>query len=281
MSRFATLTGAALVSLATMMLAPASSSAQESRLDMVIKRDKLIVGTFNSAPPLCYVDDKGELTGFEIDLAKLIAKYLLGDANKVEFVTFTAEGRWPAVLSGKVDFGIASTTVYPDRAARVAFTQPYMDSGIVLLTRKDVNVNSLAELNNEKFTLASLNNPQMQDRHKRYMPKMQNLIFDTPSAMFLAVKTGRAAAMQMDIPVANWYAAQNDELKVLPDVLGNIQNNAIFMKPGDFTWWLYLDTVVQELRYGSRYDDYTELYKKWFKQDPPPQRFYVGGRKAN
>jgi polar amino acid transport system substrate-binding protein len=80
----------------------------------------------------------------------------------------------------------------------------------------------------------------------------------------------------MDIPVANWYAAQNEELKVLPDVLGNIQNNAIFMKPGDFTWWLYLDTVMQELRYGSRYDDYTEIYKKWFGQEPPPQRFYVG-----
>ncbi len=257
------------------LLSPSMGSAQESRLDMVIKRDKLIVGTFNSAPPLCYVNDKGELTGFEIDLARLIAKYLLGDPNKVEFVVFTAEGRWPSVLSGKADFGIASTTVYPDRAARVAFTQPYMDSGIVLLTRKDANVSSLADINSEKHTLASLNNPQMQDRHKRYMQKMQNLIFDTPSAMFLAVKTGRAQAMQMDIPVANWYASQNEELKVLPDVLGNMQNNAIFMKPGDFTWWLYLDTVIQELRYGSRYDEYTEIYKKWFGQEPPPQRFYT------
>ena len=47
-------------------------------------------------------------------------------------------------------------------------------------------MNTLEELNSDKFTLASLNNPQMQDRHKRYMPKIQNLVFDTPSAMFLA-----------------------------------------------------------------------------------------------
>jgi polar amino acid transport system substrate-binding protein len=252
-----------------------AASAQQSRLDEVIKRDKLIVGTFNTAPPLAFVDEKGQLTGFEVDLSRLIAKYLLGDPNKIEFVIFTAEGRWPAVLSGKVDYGIASTTVYPDRAARVAFTQPYMDSGISVLLRKETNANTLEELNTEKFTLASLNNPQMQDRHKRYMPKMQNLIFDTPSAMFLAVKTGRAQAMQMDTAVADWYAAQNPELKVLPAVLGNIQNNGIFMKPGDFTWWLYLDTVVQELRAGSRYDEYTELYKKWFGKEPPPQRFYA------
>ena len=252
-----------------------AAHAQQSRLDEIIKRDKLIVGTFNTAPPLAFVDEKGQLTGFEVELSRLIAKYLLGDPNKIEFVIFTAEGRWPSVLSGKVDYGIASTTVYPDRAARVAFTQPYMDSGIAVLLRKDANVNTLEELNSEKFTLASLNNPQMQDRHKRYMPKMQNLVFDTPSAMFLAVKTGRAQAMQMDTAVADYYSAQNAELKVLPGVLGNIQNNGIFMKPGDFTWWLYLDTVVQELRAGSRYDEYAELFRKWFGKDPPPARFYT------
>ena len=117
-----------------------AAHAQQSRLDEIIKRDKLIVGTFNTAPPLAFVDEKGQLTGFEVELSRLIAKYLLGDPNKIEFVTFTAEGRWPSVLSGKVDYGIASTTVYPDRAARVAFTQPYMDSGISVLLRKDANV---------------------------------------------------------------------------------------------------------------------------------------------
>jgi polar amino acid transport system substrate-binding protein len=278
MRTVATYIGAFLFGALALILTPLASSAQDSRLDMVLQRDKLIVGTFNSVPPLAYVDENGELTGFEVDLARLIAQYLLGDPDKIEFVIFTAEGRWPSVQSGKVDFAIAATTIYPDRAARVAFTQPYMDSGIVLLTRKDANVNSLAELNSENHTLASLNNPQMQDRHERYMPKMENLIFDTPSAMFLAVKTGRAHAMQMDIPVANWYASQHDELQVLPDVLGNIQNNAIFLNPGDFTWWRYLDTVVGELRYGSRYDDYSELFMKWFGQKPPPQRFYIGGQ---
>jgi polar amino acid transport system substrate-binding protein len=252
-----------------------AAHAQQSRLDEIIKRDKLIVGTFNTAPPLAFVDEKGQLTGFEVELSRLIAKYLLGDPNKIEFVIFTAEGRWPSVLSGKVDYGIASTTVYPDRAARVAFTQPYMDSGISVLLRKDANVNTLEELNSDKFALASLNNPQMQDRHKRYMPKMQNLVFDTPSAMFLAVKTGRAQAMQMDTAVADYYSTQNPELKVLPGVLGTIQNNGIFMKPGDFTWWLYLDTVVQELRAGSRYEEYAELFRKWFGKDPPPARFYT------
>ncbi|HEV8032837.1 MAG TPA: transporter substrate-binding domain-containing protein [Stellaceae bacterium] len=253
----------------------APSYAEDSRLDTVIKRDKLIVGTFSTSPPLSYKDDNGEFVGFEIDLVHLIAKYLLGDPNKVEFVAFTSDGRWPAVLSGKVDFGIAGTTIYPDRAARVLFTSPYMDSGISVLVRDDAHVNSLAELNDEKFTLAELNNPQMADRAKRFLPKMKTLDFDQPSSLFIAVKSGQAQAMQIDTPIIDWYAANNPGFHELPELLSNVQNNAIFMKPGDFVWWRYLDTVVQELRWGSRYDEYTALYQKWFKKNPPPQRPYL------
>ncbi|MEA2772198.1 MAG: polar amino acid transport system substrate-binding protein, partial [Acetobacteraceae bacterium] len=63
----------------------ASAKAQDSVLDTVLKRDKIIVATYSTSPPLAYVDDKGDLVGFEIDMAHEIAKDLLGDPNKVEF----------------------------------------------------------------------------------------------------------------------------------------------------------------------------------------------------
>src|SRR3982074_2804452 len=137
------------------------AAAQPSRLDEIVKRDKLVVATFGTAPPFGFADDKGQLVGFDIDIAKLIAKSLLGDEKKIEFVTVTSEGRWPAVNSGRADLGLASTTVYPDRALRVAFTRPYIDSGISVLVRQDAKVNTLAELNNAKFTLAHLSHPPM------------------------------------------------------------------------------------------------------------------------
>ena len=40
-----------------------------------------------------------------------------------------------------------------------------------------------------------------------------------------------------------------------------------------------LDTVVGELVAGSRYNDYTDVYKKWFGRNPPPQRFYAAAPK--
>ena len=117
----------------------------------------------------------------------------------------------------------------------------------------------------------------MQDRAKRFLPNAKLLTFDTPAAMFTAVKSGQAQAMQMDTPVVNWYAANNKELKVLPESLGVFQGNAIFMKPGDFQLWLWMDTMVQEMTAGSRYAEYSEIYRKWFGKAPPAQRFYAPG----
>lgn len=277
--RIAAATCLAVLGIIASGLGTAQAQAPTSRLDEIIKRDKLIVATFNTAPPFGYTDEAGKLVGFDIDIARLIAKSLLGDENKVEFVTVTSEARWPAVNSGRADIGIASTTVYPDRALRVAFTRPYIDSGISVLVRQDAKVNDLASLNNSKFTLANLSNPQMADRAKRFLPNVKVLTFDTPSALFTAVKSGQAHAMQMDTPVVNWYAANNKDLKVLPENLAVTQGNAIFMKPGDFTLWLWADTMVQEMTAGSRYSEYSEIYRKWFGRNPPPQRFYgEGGR---
>jgi polar amino acid transport system substrate-binding protein len=263
-----------LIGITVSGIATAQAPGATSRLDEIVKRDKLIVATFSTAPPFCYTDEAGKLVGFDIDIAKFIAKSLLGDEKKIEFVTVTSEGRWPAVNSGRADIGIATTTVYPDRALRVAFTRPYIDSGISILVRDDTNVTNLAGLNNAKFTLANLSNPQMADRAKRFLPNVKLLTFDTPAALFTAVKSGQAQAMQMDTPVVNWYAANNKDMKVLPENLAVVQGNAIFMKPGDFTLWLWMDTVVQEMTAGSRYTEYTEIYKKWFGTNPPPQRFY-------
>jgi len=122
-------------------------------------RDKLIVATYSTSPPLAYVDDNGKLVGFEIDMAREIAKDLLGDPEKVEFVVVQSDGRFPAALSGKIDFGLCSTTITPDRAVRIAFTRPYLDTGGSVIARKDAGIKTVKELNDPKFTYAILNVP--------------------------------------------------------------------------------------------------------------------------
>jgi polar amino acid transport system substrate-binding protein len=254
-----------------------AAHAQESLLDTVLKRDKIIVATYSTSPPLAYADEKGELVGFEIDMAHEIAKDLLGDPNKLEFVVVQSDGRFPAALSGKVDFGLCSTTIYPERAVRIAFTRPYIDTGNSMIVRKDAGIKTITELNDPKFTYAILNVPPAIDRAKLVLPNVKLLLLDSPSALFLAVKSGRATAFNIDKPIADYYEHENEDLTRV-DVSGTIfsyvAQDSIFLKPGDFKWWLFLDTWVGELRYGTRYQKYTEWYQKWLHRDPPPQRPY-------
>ncbi len=270
-------TPAPLAALLVLLLSLAAAQAQErSRLDEVLQRGSLIVVTLGTVPPFAFKDDKGELVGFDIDVARLAANALFRDPNKLEFVVVTSDGRWPAIESGRADMGIGGTTVYPDRAIRVAFTRAVINSGISIMVAKSSGIKSLEDLNQEKHTVANLNNPQMADRAQLFFPKSKIITFDTPSGEFLAVKSGRAQALQIDTPTADYFAATSaSDFEVLPTLLTASQNNAIYLKPGDFKWWLWLDTFVSELRTGSLYPKYAEIYQKWFKKDPPPQKFYL------
>jgi polar amino acid transport system substrate-binding protein len=268
---------APLAAALVLLLSLAAAQAQErSRLDEVLQRGSLIVVALGTVPPFAFKDDKGDLVGFDIDVARLAANALFRDPNKIEFVIVTSDGRWPAIESGRADMGVGGTTVYPDRAIRVAFTRAFIDSGISIMVAKSSGIKSLEDLNQDKYTVANLNNPQMADRAQMFFPKAKIITFDTPSGEFLAVKSGRAHALQIDTPTADYFAATSaKDFEVLPTLLTASQNNAIYLKPGDFKWWLWLDTFVSELRTGSLYPKYAEIYQKWFKKDPPPQKFYL------
>jgi len=265
---------AALAAIAIAALA-GTAHAQDSRLAEILKRDKLIVAVSNSTMPTGFIDESGKHTGFEVEFARMIANSILGSPDKIELVVVNAPGRFPAVLSGQVDFGIASATIYPDRAVRLAFTQPYMDSTTFVVVPKDSPIKKIEDLDSADVIFGASNTAAMMDRAKRYAPKAKAQYFDTDSAAFQALKSRRVSAVQADSAAAEFQVARSNGAWVkLPGNLGSLNGNALFMKPGDFQLWLCLDTIVGEYTHGSRYDEYQALYKKWFGADPPPARFY-------
>ena len=72
---------------------PGAAYAQDSRLDTILKRDKLIVAVSNSSVPVGFIDENGTHTGFEIEFARLMAKAILGSPDKIELVVVTSDGR--------------------------------------------------------------------------------------------------------------------------------------------------------------------------------------------
>jgi polar amino acid transport system substrate-binding protein len=264
-----------LTALVTLSFA-ASAYAQQSLLDKVKDRGSLRVAVTTGSPPLSFINKSHQFDGFDVDIAKLIAREMFGNDHSIKFVRTSFSGRWAAVNTGRVDFGIMATTIYLNRAMNVAFTEPVIDSGIALVVRKDSKVENLKGMNSGKFKVARLNVKSEAMLHDKYFPKAKSLVFDSQGAELQAVLSGQANALTVDLPIAKYWAKKNNNIKVLPGTIaGEYYNNAIFMKQGDFTWWLFLNTVVNELKHGSLYTQYDKIYEKWFGVHAPPQKSYT------
>src|SRR6266478_5693875 len=135
--------GGAVVALAGTKLFGGSAGsetaavAEKSRLRTVLERGKLIVGTGSTNAPWHFEDEKGQLTGMDIAMGRILAKGLFDDENKVEFVIQDSAARIPNIASGKVDITIQFMTVTAQRAQLAAFSRPYYVEGIALLAHKD------------------------------------------------------------------------------------------------------------------------------------------------
>ena len=114
---------------------PASMTNAEtkSKLDEVLERGKLIVGTGSTNAPWHFKDEKGTLIGFDVDVSKIIAKALFDDPEKVEFVNQSGDSRIPNLTTNKVDITCQFMTVTGGRAQQVEFSIPYYREGVGLL----------------------------------------------------------------------------------------------------------------------------------------------------
>ncbi len=122
-------------------------------LAAVKARGMLIVGVRWDFPPLGYLDGTGKPTGFEVDLARYLARQLLGDEGKLRLVPVSAGDRLTAILSGSADLLIAAVTATEDRAAVLALSEPYFVSGTLLLVPRNSPIQDARDLTGKKVAV--------------------------------------------------------------------------------------------------------------------------------
>ncbi|MDA0866308.1 MAG: transporter substrate-binding domain-containing protein [Cyanobacteria bacterium] len=121
-------------------------------LDTIQDRGHLVVAVKDTWRPLGFIDEKGELVGFEIDLARQLAADLLGDPNAIQLRPVSNVERLPAVLNGQVDMAIAGVTITPMRQRLVAFSLPYYLDGTGFVTRQP-HLQSISDLGGSAIAL--------------------------------------------------------------------------------------------------------------------------------
>ena len=93
-----------------------------------------------------FKNNDGELCGYDIDLAKNIAEYLLNNREAAEFIPVTPENRLLKLSTGEVDIIIAAMTITPQREKLINFSIPYDNAGQALLVKSSSTVNSMSDL---------------------------------------------------------------------------------------------------------------------------------------
>ncbi|NET33034.1 MAG: phosphate ABC transporter substrate-binding protein PstS family protein [Cyanothece sp. SIO1E1] len=135
-----------LLGLAACSKSEDTSTERPADLDLlenVKTRDNLIVGVRTGYPPFSFVDDSGSIVGLEIDIARYIAKELLGAEDKVQFVPILSQSqRLEALKQGKVDLVIAAISDTQALQADIDLSENYYAAGVGLLTRKDDQIST-------------------------------------------------------------------------------------------------------------------------------------------
>lgn len=98
---------------------------------------KLVIGAKNDQPYLGFQDADGKRSGFDIEIAKMVAADLGFSPEMIEFKTVDTKNREAAISSGAVDLYIGTYTINDERKKRVGFAGPYYTAGADLLVRKN------------------------------------------------------------------------------------------------------------------------------------------------
>src|SRR3954449_9123411 len=243
----------------------------EGKLQEILGRGKLIVGTGSTNAPWGFQDKSGELVGFDVDLARILAKGLFNDPNKVEFVTQSSDARIPNITTGQVDITCQAMTVTAPRAQQVAFTIPYYREGVALLLNKGGKYADYAALKaaGASVTVSVLQNVYAESMVHAALPDAKVDQFDNVALMYQALNSRRADAAATDASSLRWYMKQNPDKYADAGYGWNPQNYSCALKQGDADWLQFVNTAIEQALSGVDYDEYRKSFETWFGVTPP------------
>ena len=144
---------------ASAMALTAEDIAKASAIEEILKRGKLLVGLEAGYQPFEMQDEKGNIVGFDVDMAYELGKAIFGKGGekKVEIMNTAWDGIIPSLMTHKYDIIMAGMTVLQSRNLKVNFCEPYYYIGqCLLINKKDVGkYKSYKDLNKKGVSVTS------------------------------------------------------------------------------------------------------------------------------
>jgi len=252
-----TLLAGATLALGSALLGLPTAAAART-LDEIVASKKLVIGVNPTLPPLGIFNDKNEIDGFDVDVAKKLGE-LLG--VKTEIVQVGSPDRIPFVSSGKIDAVLGAMTITAERQKVIDFTVPLHTEVLGVLTTKAKPYKDYMELNDPAVRLVEVRGSTPVKLVQEKLPKAQLLLLDNYPDAVRAIAQGRADAM---IDVMDFMTEHTAKHKIdwrIVDAPIDVYFCAIGVQKGNDALRERLNVAIKELHRNGYVDD---RWKKWF-----------------
>ena len=259
------------------VLTPEQAYAQAqptSLLRTVLDRKKLIVGTGSTNAPWHFEDEKGQLTGMDIAMARILAQGLFDDPTKVEFVKQDPAARIPNITTGKVDIVIQFMTVTAQRAQLVAFSRPYYLEGVALLTSTKGKLKTYKQLlaAGKAARVSVLQNVYADRMVRAALPQATVMQLDTEANAIQALDSGRSDTAAIDLSTVRWLVKRNPNAYLDAGYSYWPQLYSAAMRQGDPDWLNWVNTTFAVAIFATEGEIYDKGLEDFFGQKPPVRK---------
>ncbi len=223
-----------------------------------------VMGLDDAFPPMGFRDEKNEIVGFDIDLAKEVAKRLGVD---VKFQTIVWESKLEEINSGNIDVIWNGFSVTPERQKEYLFTKPYIKNRQVIVVTADSPIKTKADLEGKKIGIQAGSSAQdavMADKATYEVIKDNLLEFDDNVMAMKDLKGGGLDAVVVDIIVGKYYVSKHPgEYKFLEEDFG-AEDFAVGLRITDKAFLAEMNKALDDMKADGTA---SEISNKWFNED--------------
>ena len=242
-------------------LPPLASQKTRTYLTVGISADSLLLGSRN---PLT-----GQIEGFDIDMAKAVAKALFGDESKIRLVVITSADRIPALQSGRVDMVARAFSMTCARWKDIAFSAEYYQAGLKLLVPDDTagrKVTGFAQLTGQKVCAPTGTSTLAKVQEQS---GVEAVGAPTHTACLVLFQQGKVDAIAGDDTVLAGLAAQ-DPYAFVPKISNGVpptgtaltsEPYGLGIKKGSVALVAFTNKVLADMKADGRWK---ASYDKWF-----------------
>lgn len=225
----------------------------------ITERGYMIVGVKTNSKPFGFIDSSGKNVGFDIDIARAIAKEVLHDPEKIKFVSVKESERLYMLNIGKVDMIIATMTVTPKRQHFADFSNAYYITGQALLVKNGSKIRSLSDLSNKNVGV--IFGSTAEETIKFLLPTTRVLGYKTYDDAYRALKNNTVLGITSDDAILRAYSMNDSGVKLLPKRYSR-DSYAIAFRRGDESNYIIevVNNVLSDLDHRGVL---VQLKRKW------------------